>query len=349
MKIHELYPQHVLITRLSAIGDCILTIPLAVAVKRLWPNCKVTWAVQCSAASLLTEHPAVDSVFKIEASWLRSFQGLRKLRNILREQRFDLAFDPQGLTKSAIVGWLSGASHRIGFDRSHAREISPWLYSMRVRRRQRHMVDVYRELLTPFQVIDRSDAQFDMPTYTDAAAIAQRILIETKLVSPWFCINVGAGWPSKIWPVDRYCKLARQLFDNTGYPSLVVWAGEAERAIASHIVQTQPNCCIMAPPTNLQVLAELLRCSLMYVGGDTGPMHLAAAVGTPCVALFGPTWADECGPYGLGHVAIQSPIAPKQNSSMRHADNSAMQAISVDEVADGCLRILQSTSTHAAA
>ena len=341
MKFEETQPKHVLITRLSAIGDCILTLPLAVSVKQLWPQCKVTWAVQCSAASLLSEHGAVDQVLKIDKKWLRSVSGLLQLRNMVRRQQFDLVLDPQGLTKSAMVGWLSGCPRRIGFDRSQAREISPWMYSLRVRRRSAHMADVYRELLSPFQECGPGKAEFEMPIYRDAAVIAERICNESRLVAPWASINVGAGWPSKMWPVQHYSKLARELFQRTGLSSLVLWAGESEREIATEIVSENRNCCVLAPPTNLQVLAELLRCSTMYVGADTGPMHLAAAVRTPCVALFGPTRAEECGPYGSGHIAIQSPLVPPRKSSMRNTDNSSMRAISVDDVAEACMKILE--------
>src|SRR5678809_1415702 len=117
----------ILICRLSAIGDCILTMPLASALRRQFPQALIAWAVQGASASLIEEHPAVNLAIKISKQELRSPIGLWRLRQRLRSQRFDLAFDPQGLTKSALVSWLSGARRRIGFARPVGREISSWL------------------------------------------------------------------------------------------------------------------------------------------------------------------------------------------------------------------------------
>ena len=117
MDLQRFTPSNVLITRLSAIGDCLATLPLAVDVKRLWPECRLTWVVDCAAATLLEQHPAVDEVRRIDKKWMKDSKCWRELRDELRRGQFDLALDPQGLTKSAMLGWLSGARVRVGFDR----------------------------------------------------------------------------------------------------------------------------------------------------------------------------------------------------------------------------------------
>lgn len=344
------HPKNILITRLSAIGDCILTLPLAVSAKQLWPSCTLTWVVECGAASLLQTHPAVDRVIKVEKGWLTRFNEWSRLRHVLRQASIDLVLDPQGLTKSAMLGWLSGARHRVGFDRSKARELAPWFATKRVTRRSRHAVDIYRETLSPWQQFSPGSGVFNMPVYREAAVDAELLIDELQLGTSWMCINVGAGWPSKIWPAEKFAQLARQVHADTKVRSLVVWAGEAEHRMARQVVDLSGPAAVLAPATNLQMLAEMLRRGSLYVGGDTGPMHLAAAVGTKCVALMGPTWSDECGPYGPGHFAIQSPLLPAQGSSMRRGDNSAMQAISTSEVARACMAILEQAATisHAA-
>src|SRR5436190_4356156 len=142
----------ILICRLSAIGDCILTMPLASALRRQFPGAFIAWAVQGASAPLIEEHPAVDLAIKISKQELRSPLGLWRLRQRLRSQRFDLAIDPQGLTKSALVSWLSGAPRRIGFARPVGREISPWLQTQLAQSRQPHVVDRYLELLEPLGI-----------------------------------------------------------------------------------------------------------------------------------------------------------------------------------------------------
>ena len=112
----SLAPKRVLICRLSAIGDCVHTIPLAVKVKQLWPDCKLTWVVDCPAAQLLQPHTAIDEVIKIERHWVKNSKLWKSLRRELQARKFCLALDPQGLIKSSMLAWLSGAKTRVGFD-----------------------------------------------------------------------------------------------------------------------------------------------------------------------------------------------------------------------------------------
>lgn len=333
-------PRNVLITRLSAIGDCLATVPLAVDVKRLWPECKLTWVVDCGAAGLLERHPAVDQVIRIGKKWLKHPRSWRELRQRLRLQKIDLALDPQGLTKSSMLGWLSGARVRIGFDRSHARELAPWLATHRVRRTHRHMVDTYRELLTPWREVAEGEGEFQMPAYSDEAHRIERSLGALGLGSLWTAINVGAGWPTKLWPAQKFAEVARELHRYYALRSVVVWAGPAELEIAEQVVKAARGAAVLGPATSLPELAELLRRATVLVSSDTGPAHLASAIGTPVVGLFGPTWGDECGPYGDQHRVVQSIVIPRRGKPQRRGEPTAMNAITVDEVLNACADVL---------
>jgi lipopolysaccharide heptosyltransferase I len=336
-----LQPKHILITRLSAIGDCILTIPLAVAAKRLWPNCKLTWVVDCAAEQLLRDHPCIDQLIRIEKGWLKSPSTWIYLREELQSQGFDLVLDPQGLTKSAALGWLSGAKCRVGFDFSHARELAPFLANRRVKRTQRHMADTYLQLLSPWMQYTAGSGQFEMPVYTAAAERASAILDELDLRHrAWVAMNPGAGWNTKQWPVERYGQLARGIFEETGHDSIVFWAGHDERLMANVIAEESRGAARVAPATNLCEIFEMLRRTSLLVSGDTGPLHMASAVGTPAVSLHGPTWADECGPYGNRHVAVQSPMPQLSKKLVRRGPNIAMQAIELSEVQRACQKML---------
>lgn len=342
---HREVPRNVLLTRLSAIGDCVLTLPLAVDIKKLWPDCRLTWVVDCAAAQLLESHSAVDEVLRIEKRWLSKPAEWSQLKQTLLERDFDLSLDPQGLTKSAMLGWLSGARRRVGFDYSHARELAPLVATQRVSRSVRHMVDTYRQLLTPWTHVVAGQGEFAMPVFDDAASSAEQMLAELGLQqnseAGWFAINPGAGWPTKVWPVQRFGQLAKELYHSNGRRSLVFWAGESELLMAQVIAEESDGAAVVAPDTNLKELAELIRRASMLVSGDTGPLHLASAMGTPSVSLHGPTWADECGPYRNAHVAVQSNLLPHSKKPVRSGPATAMQAIELGEVLHACRQVFR--------
>src|SRR5262245_833143 len=139
----------ILIVRLSAVGDCLQTMPLACALKDQLPGAFVAWAVEPAAAPLVAANDAIDRVIVVPKRFIRSPRALIGLRRELQEQRFDLTLDPQGLTKSGLVAWLSGSRRRIGFARPAAREINPFLQTERVQSCAAHRVDRYLELLRP--------------------------------------------------------------------------------------------------------------------------------------------------------------------------------------------------------
>jgi heptosyltransferase I len=353
MKLKSLTPERVLICRLSAIGDCIHTLPLAVRIKQLWPNCTLTWAVDCAASQLLEGHSAVDKILKVERHWVKNTRQWKPLREQLRNGHFDIAFDPQGLIKSGLLAWLSGARVRLGFNYSQARELAPFMSTHRIQRTARHMVDTYLELLSPWESTPANHGQFNMPVYEAAAEKIPEILSASGLDSgePFLCITPGAGWPTKIWSVERFAEVARQLHKKLQLRAVVVWAGENERLMANVIAEQSGGAAVAAPKTNLTELAELVRRAELFLGGDTGPLHLAAAMGTRCVGLYGPTWGDEAGPYGTQNIGVQSPELPSRGRTKRRGPNTAMQAIDTDEVLLACFRLLESTSesTRAAA
>ena len=328
-------PKNILITRLSAIGDSLLTIPLAVAAKQLWPGSCVHWAVSCAASQFLQEHPAVDEVIKIPKGWLSSPKAWSVLRSKLKQLQCDLVLDPQGLTKSAMLGWLSGAKLRVGFDRSHGREVAPWCATQRVSRTRRHMVDTYLELLRPWRSIEPSMGQFEMPIYPTAAAVAEAKLEELRLSSSWVAVNPGAGWSTRQWPTDRFAETARRIKSDHGLTSLVFRAGDDEKKMAEQIVASSRGAAKLAPETSLLEMLELLRRCTFLLTGDTGPLHMASSIGTPCVSLHGVTWGEESGPYGNEHRIVQSPILPEAKLQ-RKGENSSMQAITANSVIAAC-------------
>ncbi len=325
----------ILICRLSAIGDCILTMPLACALRRQFPGAFIAWAVQGASAPLVEEHPAVDLAIRISKPELRSPLGPWQLRKRLRAQKFDLALDPQGLTKSALVSWLSGARRRIGFARPVGREISPWLQTDLVRSCQPHVVDRYLELLGPLGV-KAGQAEFSFPTDAASRYKLAPFLDQQRLQNGFAVVNPGAGWDSKLWPAERYAEVARHLAIAHRLPTVIVWAGDREQTWGKEIAAGAGGHAILAPKTTLLELGELLRSSRLFIGSDTGPIHMAAAVGVPCIGIYGPTRPEECGPYGPGHRTVQAFYQSGSARQRRSAGNNAMRAVSAKEVCAAC-------------
>lgn len=330
----------ILIVRLSAVGDVIHVMPLAVALRDRFPKAYLAWVSAYPAATLLEGHEALDVVIVVGRRWLRSPREIVGLRRRLRALRLDVAIDAQGLTKSALAAWLSGAPLRIGFGDHWGREISRWLHTELIYTKTRHTVDRTLELIEPLGIV-RPPVRFQVPMTDAQREAADRMLADLGVDAPLAIVNAGARWPSKLWPPDRFGAVARHLGRQWRLPSVVVWAGAEERALAETIVASADGHARLAPPTTLRELAALCRRARLFVSSDTGPLHLAAAVGTPCVGLYGPWPAEENGPYGPGHVVVQKMAIYGPSSQRRRASRALMEAIDVPSVCEACDEILR--------
>jgi lipopolysaccharide heptosyltransferase I len=325
----------ILITRLSHIGDCILTLPVLNGLRDHFPQAFIAWVVERAGAPLIAGHASLDELIVLERGWLKSPRRVWDIRRSLRRRAFDVTIDPQGLTKSAVLGWLSGANVRIGFARPTGRELSHWFNNRLVERTQMHMVSRGLELLAPLGV-DRPRVRFDI-AIDGAARASVRSYLNRSLSSHRFAVlNPGAGWDSRLWPTERFAAVARHLAERHSLANIVTWAGDREKQWAQQIVDLAGRCASLAPPTTLMELAALLEQASLFVGSDTGPLHLAAAVGARCVSLHGTTRKEQSGPYGHGHVALQEVYVDGGCRQRRAADNAAMKAIHVDQVCSAC-------------
>lgn len=336
----------ILIVKLTAIGDVLHALPVACALREHFPDSYIAWLAEGRAGDLLAGHKAIDRRFIAPRRWLKSPKAAWHLRRQLRGQKFDITIDLQGLAKSAVAAWFSGAPRRIGFGGEMAREQSWLLNREGVIPKSAHVVDRYLELLAPLG-IEKPAVRFDVPRFAEAATNVERFLARERLIGNWAILNPGAGWPSKRWPADRLGLVARHLGETHQLPSVVVWAGEEELRWAEQIVQMSGGHARLAPATSLQELAELARRARLFVGADTGPLHLAAAVDTPCVGLFGPMPAERNGPYGGQHIAIQKMRMEGSSRTRRRASNETMLAIRVEDVCSACDALLSRSVMHA--
>lgn len=348
-------PQNprILISRLSHIGDCILTLPVANAIRDAYPDAWIAWAIESPGDKLIRECPAIDQVFRVPRSWLKKPLQALSLRKLLRQFKFDVVIDPQSLTKSAGIGWLSGAKTRVGLGKPLGRELSTMLNNIQVNVRSRHVVDRSLEMLQAIGV-QNPVAKFGIKVPARAEAAAGEIIEKCSRGSEYVVINPGAGWKSRQWSNERFGQVASHIFKQHQLTPMVTWFGEQEESMADEIIRASGGDAVKAPATGLWELGGLIQNSRFYLGCDTGPTHLAAALKSPCITLFGTTEPDVSGPYEFDpsqpmHIRIQNYYQAGTSRERRKAENEAMMAISVEDVVQGIETMVKRTQDRLAA
>jgi lipopolysaccharide heptosyltransferase I len=336
----------ILIVRMSAIGDVIHGVPVLCALRAAMPNAFLAWVVEGGMGDVLEGHSALDELIRSPRRFWKSPREIWRLRRRLRELHFDVTIDLQGLSKSAISAWLSGAVRRIGKAGEHGRELSGWFNNELTEPGGRHVIDHYLTMLQPLG-IESPAVRFDLPEFAADANVVEAFLRQNGLWGRRFVVlNPGAGWRSKIWPAVRYAALGRHLGQVHGVPSIAVWGTADERPLAQRIVEAGARHVQLAPPTTMRELGALCRRSALFVGSDTGPMHLAAAVGTPTISLHGPSRAEWCGAYGPHNIRLQARYHDGTSLERRKADDAAMREITVKMVTAACDQLLGQTEVR---
>ena len=309
-------PQRILLVRLGALGDIVHAIPVAAALRRAFPQSRIDWLVSAKHREILDLVPVIDRRLVIndrrpagaalggdsDATSIVSSIGA------LRRGRYDVAMDLQGLIKSALLARASGARRVLGFASSYVRErlarlfyteiYDPGSRGVRDSAALRHIVDINLGLLTPLGV--RCGVP-EFPIDAVDSAAARRVAAQTG--GRYALLNPGAAWPNKRWPPARLGAVARALRKRHGLVSAVLW-GPGEEALAQQVVAASDDTAVLAPQTRVADLVGLARGASLMVSGDTGPTHIAAAVGTPIVSLFGPTRPQRNGPWSPKDIAV---------------------------------------------
>ncbi len=349
----------ILIVRLSAIGDCLHTIPVLVALRNRFPKATIGWAIERGSHRLLQGHPMVNQFHEYprhafkrkEGTFLNRIQKLSAFRKELRNAQYDVSIDLQGLTKSGLVSWWSGAKTRIGFKGDDSREISGVFANCRqaIPDQARHVVDRNLCLLKPLFEKNTPNVEWRMPDYSSERARIRPFLDKVcENGRPAFMlINPGATWVTKRWSPERFGLAARKLVTSLGVQVVATWAGEEERTAAERIVtlanegQARP-AAFLAPDTNLRELAALTSKACLFLGNDTGPLHLAVALGVPCVAVFGASDPIRNGPYGAQNkvVTIDLECRPCWKTTCHREDLACLTLLDEDSVVAACKDIL---------
>ena len=310
--------MNILIVKLSAIGDVIHTLPALNAIRAHYPDAHITWLVEEGAADLVIGHRALDRVIiSKRKNWLNRLKGpgrsaaMKEMRGFfraLRDTSYDIIIDFQSLLKSGILVWLARGKRKIGFGRGMQHQEHSYLFlNERVPPVDMEIHALTRGLMLLKAIgINTGNVVYDIPVSEDDNA-AVKALLKCQNISgtrPLVAINPVALWETKLWFNDRFATLADRLVKECGV-DVVLTGGPGDRPVVDTILamMTVP-AANLAGKTSLKMLAALYRQSVLLVTTDTGPMHLAAAVNTPVVALFGPTAPWRTGPYGNGHQVI---------------------------------------------
>jgi heptosyltransferase I len=330
---------NILIVKLSAIGDVIQTLPSLAALRRLCPDAHITWVVEEAAADLIKNHPYLDAVLvSRRKSWSKDIQRgrfgetLKEIKSFLkdlRQRHYDLVIDFHGLFKSAMIVYLSRGKRKLGYD--SLQELSGLFLNEKIPEdMNKHAVDRYLDF-PRYLGAQMDSAQFVLPSDQETMAKVQNLLREYNLEDKKFiAINPVALWETKLWNNEKFARLADLI--NNKLQVKVVFTGNEKKAIDEITSLMTTEKINLGGRTSLPELAGLYKKAQMVISTDSGPMHMAAAVQTPVIALFGPTDPARTGPYGSGHTVIRTQLPCSPCFMKKCATKKCMEDISVDEV-----------------
>jgi lipopolysaccharide heptosyltransferase I len=343
----------ILIVRLSALGDIVHALPVLAAIKKAMPEAQVDWLVEENYASILSIASGLHRRIIVRAR--RSFEtpdaisfggirGYHAAASYLWNQDYDVALDLQGLIKSSMWARISFADRVVGFDAPNLREPqAAFLYSETVTpagdqasrpagRQANTGQHVVHKNLSILSALEINTTAVAMPLAPQASVETTTAIAKAGGARGFVLLNPGAAWPNKRWPPEHFGAVAAALLERSGLRSLITW-GPSERDLAETVARASSGAATLAPATSVPDLAVLMRDAALVVSGDTGPLHIAAAMGTPLVGLYGPTWPERNGPWHPEDVVISRAdvcVCHHKRQCLRGAP--CINEITVDEV-----------------
>jgi lipopolysaccharide heptosyltransferase I len=327
-----------LIVRLGALGDVVHAIPVAAALRRALPAARIDWLVSAKHREILDLVPVIDRrlVINDRGGGSGGASLLAAIRELRRSQ-YDVAIDLQGLIKSALLARSSGAPRVIGFSSRYARERAARLFYTEAHdpgrgglydpRETRHVVDINLGVLTCLGITAPA-REFPIEDVDSDAARRARQLTGGR----YALLNPGAAWPNKRWPPARLAAIATELRARHGLMSVVLW-GPGEETLAAEVVAGANGAAVLSARTTIADLVALARRAALMVSGDTGPTHIAAALGTPIVGIYGPTRPARNGPMSpLDVVVSRDSICQCHHLRRCRLDRMCLLDIEVAEV-----------------
>ncbi len=300
--------KNILIIKMSSLGDILHTLPFAAALRQRYPKAKISWLVHPQFAGFVPDPPVIDEVIYFDKVKFKKMSIGDKLkyfcdmRSLLHSKHFDLVIDMQGLFKSAVLAAISGCSNRIGY--CEMREGSGLISKAICGSHSKdHVIERYLDVAR-YLGADVQEVSYPMPDLTAESASVAEKLQQQQVTGDYVVFVPGARWQTKEWPVEYYAQLAKMLTDE-GMP--VVLAGGPDDCAKGRKIKelcTSPKLVDLTGKTSLRELAALIKGCAVYISADTGPLHFAAALKKPLIAMYGPTKAGRTGPYGSDRASV---------------------------------------------
>lgn len=339
--------MRILMVRLSSIGDLVHTLPALSALRRRFPDATIDWLVEAKHKDVLLSNPDVSELIEVDTfRWRKRLHSPATWKEIaatvreIRKRDYDVVLDLQGTIKSSVAGWLAKSERFVGFATGALKEkAASLLYREKigVNGAPHHIIDRHLRLLTALD-IDTKERRFPIVVPDEMERAAVEKLAELEL-SDYAILNPGASWATKRWEPEKFGALAVAIGNELELTSLVIW-GPGEETIARRIIETSGGIAKLAPPTGVRDVIPYIRRARLFVSGDTGPMHVASALGVPVVGVFGPTDPARNGPFGVGDEVVWKnvPCGPCYKHRCPGYGTVCMSSIGVEEVLEAVRR-----------
>jgi heptosyltransferase-1 len=334
----------VLVIKVSALGDIVHALPVLAHMHAAVPEATVDWLIESSFAPLLENHPLIRRLITLDTrGWrtegaTRAVKGSLQVIGKLRSEHYDVVLDLQGNSKSGLFTLLSGAPLRFGFDRAQTRE---WLNLLATNRKvpipsaNHHITSRYLRIAqAAFPGTPEIPLSGPLPVLDGAAQNVARQLDKFGMRRGAFLVaHYGTTWDTKLWPLESWVELVRALVLERGEQLVLTWGNDREKRAVERMAEAAQGRAVIWPRGTLTELVALLAAARLVIGADTGPVHLAAAVGTSTVSLYRVTDSRRNGPPGDRHVRLQAPMdcSPCLRKNCEN-DQECGQSIPVAEV-----------------
>jgi lipopolysaccharide heptosyltransferase I len=333
--------MRILFVKLSSIGDIVHTLPALAAVRNALPAAEISWAVEKSSAEILRGNPLIDNLIELDTRSLRGgkiieeilLDASRQMRE-LRQFKYDTALDFQGLLKSAAIAKLSKAGQRYGFSKQNLREPASRFLLTKTIETPPGIHVIRKNLMLAEKALDIAvpAENFEFPITTFENHQAEAAEIATAAGAEFAILNPAGGWVTKLWQAEKFGALADKLWEENRLVSIVTTAPN-EKDLADKVLQNSRSGKAFAAQPSLKGFYELAKRARVYVGGDTGPTHLAVAANAPVVGIFGPTeWWRNGSPRAADVCVERTDINCRVDCHRRTCANWICMDISVETV-----------------
>ena len=330
---------NILILKPSALGDIVLALPALTALRRSFPDAKISWLVRPEFAPLLENHPHLDKIITFDRKILskvyfslKALGALNSLIKELRQSKFDAVFDFQGLFRSAILAWLSGCKKRFGM--ANSREMAHLFYTHKIKQDSDsiHLVDFYLKIAEAAGA-NNTDVEFILPSIPEAANAVDKLLESRNIQSGQYVVLVpGSAHIDKCWLAERFAQLADKISSKFNLPIVAIGTNSEKIRVEEINKLTDTKIIDFAGQTSLKELIELMRSAKLVISNDTGPGHIASALGTPLVMMY--SWSNPAriAPYGRPECMVaRDPYSRGMEIKSDNPKHSVIN-ITVDEV-----------------